>query len=60
MSSVRAREEAIYSVSPPQALAEAELATAAAAVAYAQVSECEEEVRAKVRPDMVIEGRRGG
>ena len=41
-------------------LAAAELATAAAAVAYAQVSECEEEMRAKVRPDMVIEGRRGG
>ena len=41
-------------------LAAAELATAAAAVAHAQVSECEEEMRAKARPDMVIEGRRGG
>ena len=42
-----------------EALAAAKREVGKAAERYCAVCECEEEMRAKVRPDMVVEGRRG-
>ena len=53
------REAAAAAGGDAEALAAAKREVGKAAERYCAVCECEEEMRAKVRPDMVVEGRRG-